>query len=258
MRCGAAEACRERPPFRVGGCAGRDVCCGSRRRSRARTCCCSMSRATDVSLRQEDCRANVLHTAPDRAMLADALAQYLVWKRWPRWLVAKGVFPEDLAYLDALRRAAKRFGGTIVEEREYKETPGRAPLRHRSPADPAADAGLYARRAELRRGRRGRRERGVRSVSALSHLGSAARCRHRGPQSHELASGARAMGGHADAESVRALRQALHAAARLSGVGRGAGASARRRRARARGILPRSMRIFAATGSSSPRSRARR
>ena len=80
--------------------------------------------ATDVSLRQEDCRANVLHTAPDRAMLADALAQYLVWKKWPRWLVAKGVFPEDLAYLDALRRAAKRFGGTIVEEREYKESPG--------------------------------------------------------------------------------------------------------------------------------------
>lgn len=81
-------------------------------------------RATDVRLRQEDCRANVLHTAPDRAMLADALAQYLVWKRWPRWLVAKGVFPEDLDYLEAIRRAAKRFGGTIVEEREYKETPG--------------------------------------------------------------------------------------------------------------------------------------
>ncbi len=81
-------------------------------------------RATDVSLREEDCRANVLHTAPDRAMLADALAQYLVWKKWPRWFVVKGVFPEDLAYLDALHRAAKRFGGTIVEEREYKETPG--------------------------------------------------------------------------------------------------------------------------------------
>jgi len=81
-------------------------------------------RATDETLRQEDCRANVLHTAPDRAMLADALAQYLVWKKWPRWLVAKGVFPEDLDYLEALRRAAKRFGGTIVEEREYKETPG--------------------------------------------------------------------------------------------------------------------------------------
>jgi ABC transporter substrate binding protein (PQQ-dependent alcohol dehydrogenase system) len=81
-------------------------------------------RAPDVNLRQEDCRSNVLHTAPDRYMLADALAQYLVWKRWSRWLVLKGVFPEDLAYLDAVRRAAKRFGGTIVEEREYKETPG--------------------------------------------------------------------------------------------------------------------------------------
>jgi ABC transporter substrate binding protein (PQQ-dependent alcohol dehydrogenase system) len=81
-------------------------------------------RAEDEVLRQEECRANVLHTAPDRTMLADALAQYLVWKRWQRWLVVKGVFPEDLAYLEAIRRAAKRFGGTIVEEREYKETPG--------------------------------------------------------------------------------------------------------------------------------------
>ncbi|MGV1013637.1 MAG: ABC transporter substrate-binding protein [Methyloceanibacter sp.] len=80
--------------------------------------------APEVSLREEDCRANVLHTAPDRAMLADALAQYLVWKKWTHWLVVKGVFPEDLAFLDALRRAAKRFGATIVEEREYKELPG--------------------------------------------------------------------------------------------------------------------------------------
>jgi ABC transporter substrate binding protein (PQQ-dependent alcohol dehydrogenase system) len=80
-------------------------------------------RAPEVSLRQEDCRANVLHTAPDLAMLADALAQYLVWKRWQRWLIVKGVFPEDLGYLEALRRSAKRFGATIVEEREYKEAP---------------------------------------------------------------------------------------------------------------------------------------
>ena len=85
---------------------------------------CSMSARPTRSLRQEDCRANVLHTAPDRAMLADALAQYLVWKRWQRWLVVKGVFPEDLDYLDMVRRSAKRFGGTIVEEREYKDTPG--------------------------------------------------------------------------------------------------------------------------------------
>jgi ABC transporter substrate binding protein (PQQ-dependent alcohol dehydrogenase system) len=80
--------------------------------------------APDETLRQEDCRANVLHTAPDLYMLADALAQYLVWKRWQRWFVVTGAYPEDRAYLEAVRRAAKRFGATIVEEREYKEAPG--------------------------------------------------------------------------------------------------------------------------------------
>ena len=30
-------------------------------------------RAEDEELRQEECRANILHTAPDRDMLADAL-----------------------------------------------------------------------------------------------------------------------------------------------------------------------------------------
>ena len=78
--------------------------------------------APDVSLRQEDCRANVLHVAPDRAMLADALAQYLVWKKWTRWFVVKGTLPEDLDYLAAVERAAQRSGGKIVEEREYKGT----------------------------------------------------------------------------------------------------------------------------------------
>ena len=34
----------------------------------------------DDRLREEDCRANVIHVAPTRSMLADGLAQYLVWK----------------------------------------------------------------------------------------------------------------------------------------------------------------------------------
>src|SRR6267142_4487736 len=42
--------------------------------------------AIDDRLREEDCRANVIHVAPTRSMLADALAQYLVWKQWKRWL----------------------------------------------------------------------------------------------------------------------------------------------------------------------------
>ena len=51
----------------------------------------------------------MLHTAPDRAMLADALAQYLVWKKWQRWLVVKGVFPEDLAYLEHAAQSGQAF-----------------------------------------------------------------------------------------------------------------------------------------------------
>ena len=81
-------------------------------------------RATDVSLRQEDCRANVVHVVPDRYMLADALAQYLVAMKWTDWLVVHGSTPADLAYADAIERAAGRFGATIVDAREYKDISG--------------------------------------------------------------------------------------------------------------------------------------
>jgi ABC transporter substrate binding protein (PQQ-dependent alcohol dehydrogenase system) len=80
--------------------------------------------APDDSLRGADCRADMIHVAPSRAMLADALAQYLVWKRWPRWLLISGSHPEDKLLADAYRRSAKRFGAKIVQEREYKDTGG--------------------------------------------------------------------------------------------------------------------------------------
>ena len=80
--------------------------------------------ATDDRLREEDCRANVIHTAPTRSMLADGLAQYLVWKKWRRWLFVTGSHPKDKLYADALRRAAARFGAKIVQEREFADTGG--------------------------------------------------------------------------------------------------------------------------------------
>ncbi len=46
----------------------------------------------------------------------------LVWKRWTRWLLVVGSHPEDTALGDAYRRAAKRFGARIVQERVYKDT----------------------------------------------------------------------------------------------------------------------------------------
>ena len=80
--------------------------------------------ATDDRLREEDCRANVIHVAPTRSMLADALAQYLVWKQWKRWLMVVGSHDEDKLFADALRRSASRFGARIVQERVFEDTGG--------------------------------------------------------------------------------------------------------------------------------------
>jgi ABC transporter substrate binding protein (PQQ-dependent alcohol dehydrogenase system) len=80
--------------------------------------------ATDDALREQDCRADVVHTAPTRSMLADALAQYLVWKQWRRWLMVVGSHPKDQLFADAVRRAATRFGAKIVQERVFEDTGG--------------------------------------------------------------------------------------------------------------------------------------
>ena len=80
--------------------------------------------ALDERLREQDCRANVIHVAPTRSMLADALAQYLVWKKWRKWLLMIGSHDNDTLFADALRHAAKRFGAKIVEERVFKDNGG--------------------------------------------------------------------------------------------------------------------------------------
>jgi ABC transporter substrate binding protein (PQQ-dependent alcohol dehydrogenase system) len=80
--------------------------------------------AIDDRLREEECRANVIHIAPTRSMLADGLAQYLVWKQWKRWMLVVGSHDDDKLYAEALRRAATRFGAKIVEERVFEDTGG--------------------------------------------------------------------------------------------------------------------------------------
>ncbi|MGC9419681.1 MAG: branched-chain amino acid ABC transporter substrate-binding protein, partial [Rhodovulum sp.] len=47
------------------------------------------------SLRSEDCRANLLHIAPSDAMRADALVQFLVWKKWTDLFLVHGSNPAD-------------------------------------------------------------------------------------------------------------------------------------------------------------------
>jgi ABC transporter substrate binding protein (PQQ-dependent alcohol dehydrogenase system) len=75
--------------------------------------------ALDDRLRDTDCRGNVLHVAPSRAMLADALAQYLIWKRWRDWFLVVGGREGDRQFASALKNAAKKFGARIVTERTW-------------------------------------------------------------------------------------------------------------------------------------------
>lgn len=77
-------------------------------------------RAQDDALRAADCRANVFHTIPSRAMKADALGQFLVSRQWMRWVLVYGVNDADKAFADAIRRSAKRYRAEIVEERAYE------------------------------------------------------------------------------------------------------------------------------------------
>jgi len=80
--------------------------------------------ALDERLREQDCRGNVIHVAPTRSMLADGLAQYLVWKKWRKWMLLVGSHENDGLFADALRHAATRFGAKIVEERVFKDNGG--------------------------------------------------------------------------------------------------------------------------------------
>lgn len=74
----------------------------------------------DDRLRSSDCLGNVLHTLPSRAMLADALAQFLVLRKWQKALLIVGPTEDDQAYAAALRRAAKRFGVQLVAEKAWR------------------------------------------------------------------------------------------------------------------------------------------
>jgi ABC transporter substrate binding protein (PQQ-dependent alcohol dehydrogenase system) len=77
-----------------------------------------------VALRSGECRANVLHVAPSDLMRTDAVAQFLVWKRWDEWFLIQGSNDADRALGEAYARSAQKFGAKIVETREYEDTGG--------------------------------------------------------------------------------------------------------------------------------------
>ena len=73
--------------------------------------------AQDNFLRGKECRANIFHVAPSRAMLTDALAQFLVVKRWPKIFLIVGQTAADESYAASFRASAKKFGLTIAAEK---------------------------------------------------------------------------------------------------------------------------------------------
>jgi len=80
--------------------------------------------STDDRLRGENCRANILHLLPSRAMLADALVQYLVAKRWQDLLLVVGHDDGDREFAADIRHAALKFQAHIVEEKPWTFVPG--------------------------------------------------------------------------------------------------------------------------------------
>jgi len=70
-------------------------------------------------LRHRDCRANLMHVIPSRAMLTDALAQYLASRSWLRVLELRGPLPADAALAGAFTRSAAKFGLKIVATKDF-------------------------------------------------------------------------------------------------------------------------------------------
>ena len=75
--------------------------------------------AGDVSLRDDACRANLLHALPSVAMRTDALAQVLVQKRWTDLAMIIGGHPQDEAYAVAMRASLTKFGLKPGPEKQW-------------------------------------------------------------------------------------------------------------------------------------------
>ncbi|MEX0282887.1 MAG: ABC transporter substrate-binding protein [Arenibacterium sp.] len=75
--------------------------------------------SSDVSLRAEACRANMLHTKTSYAMQGDALMQFARFKRWDALVMIEGNAPEDRAFADALAASANKFGLKLRERKNW-------------------------------------------------------------------------------------------------------------------------------------------
>ncbi|WP_371228140.1 ABC transporter substrate-binding protein [Roseovarius sp. 2305UL8-3] len=73
----------------------------------------------DVALRDEACRANLLHTLPSYQMRSDALMQFARAKKWNTLGLIVGTYPDDIAFAAALHQSAVKFGMKIASEKTW-------------------------------------------------------------------------------------------------------------------------------------------
>jgi len=73
------------------------------------------------ALRDTDCRANLLHTIPSYGMRADALAQFLLLRRWDDLVMIRGRHPNDRAFAAAIETSTRKFGLKIRATKDWIE-----------------------------------------------------------------------------------------------------------------------------------------
>ncbi len=100
----------------------------------------NLSRSED-SLRQADCRRNLWHLVPSERMRADALAQFLVTRRWQNVLLLTGPSAWDAERSATAQAAIKRYGLKLAAQRPFKIS---ADPRERDLANPLLLTGLAA------------------------------------------------------------------------------------------------------------------
>lgn len=75
--------------------------------------------SADNTLRSKACQPNLYHLLPSHAMQTDAIAQYLISKKWRNILHLKGNSEADQHVAQSFERSAKRFGLKIQETRDF-------------------------------------------------------------------------------------------------------------------------------------------
>ena len=75
--------------------------------------------AADNSLREKQCSSNLLNVNASQTMLADALAQYMIFKKWREVLLLVGEDKNDLQSQKVFQHSAKKFGIKIIDEKSY-------------------------------------------------------------------------------------------------------------------------------------------